>query len=98
MKFIQGGTEESYMFSKTNIKMLTLSLYLSLIVFFYTFYKKFLHKKLELGQTATKLSVLEPQRLKNFWSFISLSYFNFQDTVSDFDKNMLPFPLREKPN
>ena len=83
------------MFSKTNIKMLTLSLYLSLIVF-YTFYKKFLHKKLVLGQMAKKLIVLKPQRLKNFQSFISFSYFNFQDTVSDFDKNMLS--LREKPN
>ena len=77
--------------------MLNLSLYLPLIVF-YTFYKKFLHKKLVLGQTAKKHSVLEPQRLKNFWSFISFFYFNFQDTVSDFDKNMLSFPLREKPN
>ena len=77
--------------------MLTLSLYLSLIVF-YTFCKKFLHKKLVLGQTAKKRSVLKPQRLKNFWSYISFSYFNFQDTVCDFDENMLSLPLREKPN
>ena len=43
------------------------------------FYKKLLCKK---------LSVLKPQRLRNLYFFLSLSYDSFGDTVANFEKDM----------
>ena len=53
------------------------------------FYKKLIYKKLVVGWPtllAKKLSVLKSQRLINF--FFSFSYHNFEDTVTNFDKDM----------
>ena len=40
------------------------------------------------GQIAKKLSVLKPQRLRNFYFFFHFHYHNFEDTVTNFDKDM----------
>ena len=39
------------------------------------------------GQIAKKLSVLKPQRLRNFY-FFHFQYHNFENTVTNFDKDM----------
>ena len=40
------------------------------------------------SQTAKKLSVLKPQRLRNSQFFHSFSYYNFEDTLTNFDKDL----------
>ena len=37
---------------------------------------------------AKKLSVLKPQRFRNLQLFLSFSCHNFEDTVSNFEKDM----------
>ena len=37
---------------------------------------------------AKQLSVLKPQRLRNLKFLLSFSYYNFEDTVTNFDKDM----------
>ena len=71
--------------------MLTFSLYLSLIVLLHFIRNSFIRNLYWDKRPRNLLYWMEPQRLKNFQCFISFSYFNFQDTVSDFDKNMLYF-------
>ena len=39
------------------------------------------------GQIAKKLSVLKPQRLRNLY-FFSFSYHNFEETATNFGKDM----------
>ena len=40
------------------------------------------------GQIAEKLSVLKPQRLRNFCSFFHFQYHDFENTLTNFDKDM----------
>ena len=37
---------------------------------------------------AKKRSVFKPWRLRNLLSFLSFSYYNLEETVTDFDKDM----------
>ena len=38
---------------------------------------------------AKKLSVLKPQKFKNLRIFLSLSYYNFEDKVTNFERDMI---------
>ena len=40
------------------------------------------------SQMAKKCSVLKSRRLRNLKFFLSFSYYNFEDTVTNFDKDM----------
>ena len=53
------------------------------------FYKELLFKKLVLGQPNDKETFsIQATEVRNLQFFLSFSYHNFKDTVTNFDKDM----------
>ena len=57
-------------------------------LFFNTMHTFFIRNFYWDSQIAKKLSVLKPQKLRNFYFFFHFQYHNFEDIVTNFDKDM----------